>query len=329
MRPARCLTALLFGALAPACAGAPDDGMVAIVTEGVVGGEISGPEDDFVVEIRADEPDPYDDVVCSGTLVAPNLLLTALHCVSVFDSQAYGCRPDGSATPSGAGWVGEPLDPANVGVYFGTQVPFTAAAAHGTEILGTHSTFACVDDVAFVVLDTALPAGGVALRNERPVVKGESLTVIGYGQNEFPETARARRSGVSVVEVGPDDTSEGLGNLPPRTFVVDDGPCAGDVGAPALSEATGAVVGVFRQPLPGDCREPGAHGAFVEVAPLTELAARAFEAAGAEPRRETSAPKPPPRRPGCALATAVGDPMRAAPALAGLALLLFLRRRGR
>lgn len=328
MRPATCLAALLFGTLALACAGAPDDGTVANVMERVVGGEISGPEDDFVVKIQADEPEPYDDFVCSGTLVAPNLLLTALHCVSVFSTRAYGCRADGSAAPSGAGWIGEPLDPANVAVYFGTQVPFKEAAAHGIEILGTHSTFACVDDVAFVVLDTALPAGGVALRNERPVVKGEGLTVIGYGPNEFPETARARRSGVSVVEVGPDDTSEGLGTLPPRTFVVDDGPCGGDEGAPALSEATGAVVGVFRQPLPGDCREPGAHGAFVEVAPLTELAARAFEAAGAELRFESSAPTPPPRRAGCALAT-VSDPASAAPALAGLALLLFLRRRGR
>jgi MYXO-CTERM domain-containing protein len=329
MTPVLRLAALLFGALALACAGSGDGGALALSTEAVAGGEISGPAEDFVVEIEVDEPEPYDDYVCSGTLVAPNLLLTALHCVSVFDGRPYACRPDGSAVPSGAGWIGEPLDPQHVAVYFGTQLPFRAPAAHGVEIFGTHATFACTDDLAFVVLDTALPAGGVALRNERPVVKGESLTVIGYGQNDFPETARVRRSGMTVVEVGPEDTSAGLGSVPPRSFVVDEGPCAGDAGAPALSQKTGALVGVFRQPLAGDCLEPGSHGAFVEVAPLMELAARAFEAAGVAPRLETHAASRPAGGSSCTLAAASGEPVTAAAALALLGLFFSRRRRER
>src|SRR5690348_2266048 len=147
MSPTTCLPALLFGALAVACAAAPDEGPTAAVTEAVVGGEISGPADDFVVRIVADQPEPYETGGCSGTLVAPNLLLTALHCVSVFDLDAkFGCQPDGSALPSGAGWIGDILDPASVAVYFGTELPLTVSA-HGVEIFGAHSTFACVDDV--------------------------------------------------------------------------------------------------------------------------------------------------------------------------------------
>lgn len=320
--------ALLFGALAASCTGAPEGGGGASVSLAVAGGEISGPADDFVVQIRSDQPEPYDDATCSGTLVAPNLVLTALHCVTVFDTNAaYGCEPDGSATPSGAGWIGEPLDPASVEVYFGTELPLTVSA-HGSAILGSHATFACVDDIAFVVLDTALPAGGVALRNERAVVRGESLTVIGYGVNDLEgDVARTRRSGVTVLDVGPDDTSDGTGNLPARNFIVGDGPTTGDNGGPALSDETGAVIGVFRQSIRGTGVRSGSHGAFVELMPLMSLAGRAFEAAGAKLRLET-APSPERRpAPSCALTPARSAPTSAAPALAVLGLLLFRRRR--
>lgn len=317
---------LLCGAFAAACAGSPEDGAPARVALAVAGGEISGAADDFVVALKAHQPEPYDDGGCSGTLVAPNLVLTALHCVSVFDTQAaYGCEPDGSATPSGAGWIGEPLDPANIDVYFGTELPLTVSA-HASEIIGSHSTFACVDDIAFVVLDTALAAGGVALRNERTVVRGESVTVIGYGVNDLPgDVARTRRSGVAVVEVGPDDTSGGLGNLPARTFVVGDGPTTGDNGGPALSEETGAVVGVFRQSLAGTGVRAGSRGAFMQIAPLMNLARRAFDTAGAKLRLETPARATQRPESSCALTPRQGGSFTAAPALAVLALLLLRR----
>jgi len=317
--------ALLAGTLAAACAGAPADGPTSTSAETIVGGEDSGPEDDFVVQIFPDEPEPYTDFACSGALVAPNVVLTALHCVSVFDGDRYGCQPDGSTDPSGAGWIGEPLEPANVAVRFGTEAQLTFAA-HGLEIFGSHSTFACVDDIAFVVLDTALPARGVALRNERPVVKGESLTVIGYGQSEVVDARRRRRPGVTVIDVGPDDQSEGLGTLPARNFLVDDGPCGGDEGAPALSEETGAVVGVFRQTVSGNCLRAGSYGGFVQVAPLIGLARQAFEAAGAKLRLETPSPAPLEPRTSCTLAPGDNTPATAAPALGVLALLLLRRR---
>jgi hypothetical protein len=126
--------------------------------EAVIGGTVSGPEDDAVVRIIARQPEPYDDGGCTGVLLAPNVLLTALHCVSVYDGpKTFSCHPDGTLDPSwDGGWIGQTLDPASIEVYFGTALtsPSAAPDAHAARVFGTGATSVCVDDVALVVLDT-------------------------------------------------------------------------------------------------------------------------------------------------------------------------------
>ncbi|HEY3500203.1 MAG TPA: trypsin-like serine protease [Polyangiaceae bacterium] len=319
-----------FGVLAASCAGVPESSLSSH-GEAVSGGEISGAVDDFVVRLRVDQPDPYEDVSCSGVLLAPNLVLTALHCVAVYDGpDEFWCRPDGSLGPGPTGgWIGETVDPGGIDVIFGTELA-SGVAARGTSVLGSGSTVVCVDDLAFVVLDTALPVGKIPVRLEQPVVRGERMTVIGYGQNDWRDTPRARRSDIAVLDVGPDDTADGAGTIAPRTFVLDGGPCDGDSGGPALSDESGAVAGVFSYNFAGDCTQPGTRASFAKLAPLASLLERAFEAAGQTPRIEgrEEAPVAPARsRSGCTLGAGERDPARVGLMGGALAVLLVRRRR--
>jgi hypothetical protein len=321
-------TGLAWGGLVVACAGAPDTGTSSL-SEAVVGGEVSGEGDDFVVRVTAREATPLADVACSGTLLAPNLLMTALTCVTVFDALGrFACEADGNLQAGeDGGWVGETLAPELVEVSVGTTLP-PMVAARGTRVFGTGSTVACIDNIAFVVLDTNLPVRKIPVRIDRPVAPGELMTVIGYGQNGFSDVPRARRSGVLVLEVGPDDTSGGTGTTAPRTFIVGDGPCPGDNGAPALSDETGAVTGVFARNFTGNCLLSGTRGWFTKLAPYAALLRRAFDAAGQEPLVEGETPAQivaRPHQPSCTLGAADAQAELAGPAL--FALVVFGARR--
>jgi hypothetical protein len=298
----------------------------------ITGGELSGAEHDAVVRVVARQPKPYDAISCSGVLLAPNLVVTALHCAAVFDARApYECRTNGSLEPTLAGgWIGPTLAPESIEVYVGTTPPPTVAA-RGRQVYGSGSTAICIDDIAFVVLDTVLSSPGLPVRLERPVVKGESMTVVGYGPDGSAEIVRARRSGVRVLDVGPDDTSDGLGTAAPRTFVVGDGPCSGDNGAPALSDDTGAVTGVFVFTVAGNCTQPGSRGWFTKLAPYARLLHSASEAAGSVPRVEARPRAAAPASGPSSCAFGAGHARRQSPAgaLAVLVALLAYRRAGR
>jgi hypothetical protein len=284
---------LTLGLLSGACT-VPVEGSDATARSraAILGGQASGEEDDAVVQIFTAFGPP-----CTGALIAPNVVATALHCVADFDpSLPYTCTSEGKlATPDfGGGWVGEPYQPFDIYVSGGAGVESDPALA--TEVISTGSATVCRDDIAFVILNDDMPFPWLPIRLHRPVKEGEKVTVVGYsGSTEIPEIRRARRSGVEVLAVGPDDTTAGYGTVAPRAFVVDEGLCAGDEGAPAISEQTGALIGTFSRFLSGNACEVGATHQFTKLAPYVDLVERAFEIAGRDPNVEPSAPSPPPR----------------------------------
>jgi hypothetical protein len=281
------LAGALPGLLVAACAGASPESTPSRGSA-ISGGEISGAEDDAVVRVTARQPRPFPDVACTGTLLAPNVLLTALHCVAAFDlRKGFFCGEGGTLAPPdlGYGRIGETLEPGNITITFGSAPVFTADA-RAALVLGTGSTHACVDDLAFVVLDRDLPSPGFRARLERPVTPGERMTLIGFGLSDSPGTVRMRRSQVPVLSVGPDQSSEGLQTAPPRSFVVGDGPCDGDSGGPALSDETAAVTGIYSLNFGGECGGSGKRHTYTKLAPFANLLERAFTSAGREPRRE-------------------------------------------
>lgn len=179
---------------------------------------------------------------CTGTLLAPTLVLTARHCVSLTDDSA-ACDAKGNAVTGGK--VTSDHEPSKIYVFGGTTRPDFLSGqfdpSRGKEILSTGSATLCNNDLALLVLDKPVSGATIApIRLDASVWAGEVVTVVGWGISDTednPET-RKRRAGVAVLDVGP------VKDLGPAEFRVGEGTCSGDSGGPALS-ADGAVVGAL------------------------------------------------------------------------------------
>ena len=281
----------------------------------IVHGESSDAASDEGVVYILTSPPGFTPTRCTGTLIAPNLVATALHCVTYTELGLFSCAPDGSVEPvnPGDGNVGAPVPPEKVEIFVGAALPEEPSAV-GARLIGTGSTQICRNDLAFVVLDRNLDAPIAPVRLSGEVRWNEMVRVVGYGETDVygATIARMARTGVRVVDVGPTTNGEPTGTAAPRTFVVNEGPCHGDSGGPAFSEETGALMGVYSLAAGASCTGVGIRNVFTSLLPFSELALQAFEAAGAEPQLEEAEPEPegPPVVPeqGCSI-----SPRRAAP----------------
>ncbi len=254
--------------------------------EGIVNGDLSVDADNAVVDVIG----PQNG--CTGSLIAPNVVLTALHCVTDFNTDTrFTCASDGSlqsASP-GSGQFGALLDPSAIKIGVGVVPDFVA---HGKTIFSTNSPNVCKNDLAVLVLDQDVDIGSapfVALRFGTMTQKGELTRVIGYGDTVFEAGAPGRRARdqLSVLAVGELSPSmPGDANTVPHTIVVGEGPCKGDSGGPLLSDVTGAQIGVYSLLLSQTCVGPDVRNTYTQVAPFESLIRQALTAAGHEPLLE-------------------------------------------
>ena len=216
--------------------------------------------------ISGGEPDSVDSNVfilvshrqegvalCSASLIAPNLLLTARHCVSDTTSEQVTCGVTTAGTPF----------PANT--FFAAnaqsvdQVTKGGAFAVSSVSVPTQGSDICGFDLALVTLSTSVPASvatPLVPRIDRKVTLGEAYTAVGYGQDLPGDAgiagagARRGRSGLKV-ECAPGTCGVGF---EADEFGGNEGICSGDSGGPAL-DADGKVVGVVSRS--GDtCNHP-------------------------------------------------------------------------
>lgn len=191
--------------------------------------------DTAVVGIRIDGT----GVTCTGSLVAPNLVLTAQHCVA-----SVPTGPLDASTTFGA------LRPARA-LYVTTRATFSVRSAdyhRVAEVLvppGERRVFG--EDIALVVLAAAVApseATPLALRLSTPPAADELYSAIGYGATSAfgTDNDRRRRLDDRAVRCVARGCYDGGGN--PNEWVGDEGPCAGDSGGPALDSA-GRVLGVM------------------------------------------------------------------------------------
>lgn len=273
-------------ALASACGeGLPYSGEeVGQQTLAVAGGTVDEEEQwPGVVYLRT--PMPGSVQLCSGTLVAPNLVVTALHCVAPLGAGDIQCTYKGElmASRAGAGQLGNPVAPEIVEVRMGVQAPASEPAARGVKIYTTNSSDICSNDLALVELDHAFDVPLRPLRLDKVTVRGEPLTIVGYGDTgEREMVLRRHRSDVRVLAIG-NDTNEGpRASAPPRTFAVEPSACQGDSGGPALAQAPDFPLAGVNSLVLNECGGEGANGVYTRLAPFKNLILNAFAASGNE-----------------------------------------------
>jgi hypothetical protein len=217
-------------------------------------------EQDGVVAIgTAVDSDSAHVTLCSGALVAPNLVLTARHCVSRSITSTPSCDARGHSH-NGAHIADDP-DPARVSIYVGqhVRVDRDIPRAHGYLTLHPKTQFLCDADVAFLVLDR--PLVGVAIlpmRLNASVMSGDTVLPVGFGGGAAMTIGdRVPRRPSTVLTIGPSANSETGAVLGPSEFEVDHATCRGDSGGPALDARTGEVVGVVSRG--GSCLTDGNH----------------------------------------------------------------------
>lgn len=178
--------------------------------------------------------------ICSGALVAPNVILTAKHCVTHLNPGGIRCAQGGKS--GGEVHTTGLLDPELISISNDTEIDFKAQA-HAKRIITTDSSTLCNEDIAFIVLDKEMKQKPYRIRTQSNVLYKEILTQVGYGKTQKEESGVKRFADVVV----------GCPNLytGDREFKVVVTALPGDSGGPYIDDK-GIVVGVASRggPLP-------------------------------------------------------------------------------
>jgi hypothetical protein len=215
--------------------------------QGGVRGGSDAPEDDNVVAVVN-----FAGGQCSGSLIAPQLVLTARHCVAETEGQELQvvCGQTPFEPPDSPGAIFVVARPKI------TDDENDYAAVTAIRMPRDVADDLCGSDVALLVLEKPLTAVTPLEPRLEPAVKaGESYSAVGYGVDEAiegkPSGVRKRLDGLQVSCSGNQCAVDDVRN---NEWLGSGGPCSGDSGGPALDEA-GRVIGVVSRGKT-DCGEP-------------------------------------------------------------------------
>ena len=204
----------------------------------IINGAASPPSQDSVVIILMGQAGGF----CTGTLIAPNVVLTARHCVSNYAEDDCGT------------FTGD-IAPATQGIAIGGGAnERSAPVAHAKKYFYVEGAKGLCDpavDIAVMLLDRDITGVPIAKVREAPVAVGESFVAVGYGEDENKQVSvRRQRTGVTSVAVGPATQTFTPTNapayryeLPAGEIAVTEAVCHGDSGGP-LFDMQQRVVGV-------------------------------------------------------------------------------------
>jgi len=316
----------VFTASLVGCSAAGDDPRAGLTTQAIINGDVVTNPDAPVLYMRGPQG------TCTATLVAPNLVVTARHCVAETGEGQFTCTSAGDLVINGGagGQIGA-NDPSsalefytNARVVAGTVFNGTPDAV-GTETISTNTTTSCKDDLAFEIITPPITSiSPAALRLDDSTYLNESVSAWGYGltASSADPLALRVRSTATITGVGYDMPTSATQLAPIRAVRVgpDDITCNGDSGGPITSNVTGAVIAIASLGAESSTAMPActSGGAADTTGPrlgaYEQLALMAFGAAGATPvlePGETPLPTDAGAGPGDAGQTESGGPVEA------------------
>jgi hypothetical protein len=149
---------------------------------------------------------------CSGILVAPDIVLTARHCLA---ADPNPCTPTAR-------------EPARIDIWTGEDLSHGELAGHGWRIVLAEG---CSADVGMMLLDRDIPGIHTSSFRQHGPSAGEHLRAIGFGHKDGPLFRMLRDHAV-------------VSSSTSGTFVLEEAPCMGSGGHVAVDESTGEIVGV-------------------------------------------------------------------------------------
>lgn len=257
------MRAVIVGVMAVAtmaCNGAGPGGdssaRMGSVRERIVNGTVSPASQDSVVELM----NAADDSLCTATLIAPDLLITAHHCVAAEGTGQDECSPLGALVNPGDLQV-------KINVH-GTKANYDAtqdgpSVAEGAQIFVPPTNNMCSFDVALVKLDKPVPNAKISPLRFTKLAVDEAVTVVGFGVDQFDREQSQRMQRVtSVIGVGAGPVvfhsqTDGDFNftLPDGDVMTGESHCFGDSGGPLFDKDGNLVAIVSRGPEFNDPRK--------------------------------------------------------------------------
>ena len=264
-------------------------------SEAIVHGAVDKGHHPAVVALVLDGGDHTG--LCSGSLIAPDVVLTARHCVEELKSEMIDCPAKGPqfGKKRAASSISVIVD-ANAGAA-------KSAAAVGAEIITPPGSTLCNADIALIRLDRKIEGIEpltLSVDDAGNDLAGLRVVTVGYGLTGNGTKGKAgERRFRSHVAIESSTVTE---------FTVGESTCQGDSGGPAIDETDGTILGVVSRGG-GDCAGSKAHNIYTRVDAFKGFIEKVIGAldpgtgddTGADAGHRKKKPKTPPK-------TDVGEP---------------------